>query len=272
MAVTDRWHEGAPYERYIGRWSRLVAERFVDGLPLEPGARWVDVGCGTGALTAAAIARWAPATIVGVDPSEGFLAVASERPGVAGRAGARFLVGDAQHLPLPDDSADAVVSGLVLNFVPDPAAALVEAVRVAAPGALVAAYVWDYVEGMRLLRIFWDAAASVDVDAAALDEGRRFPICRPEPLVELWSGAPGMDAASVGVEPIDVDTVFADFDDLWSPFLGGQGPAPSYLASVTDAARGAIRERMREATDAATRPDGSIALVARAWAVSGRVG
>ncbi|MRX44549.1 class I SAM-dependent methyltransferase [Agromyces kandeliae] len=272
MTVTDRWQDGAPYERYVGRWSRLVAERFVDSLDAERGIRWLDVGCGTGALTAAAIERWSPSSILGVDPSEGFLAAARERPGIAGRAEARFVVGDAQHLPVPDDAVDVVVSGLVLNFVPDAAAAVAEFTRVAAPGGLVAAYVWDYADGMRMLRTFWDAAASVDPAASELDEGRRFPTCRPEPLRELWSGSPGMDADSVRVEPVEIDTVFSDFDDLWAPFLGGQGPAPTYLASVTDATREAIRDRMRQSVAPATRSDGSIAMRARTWAVIGRLG
>jgi len=270
MGVHDRWDDGEPYERFIGRWSRIVAGRFVDELGAERGIRWLDVGCGTGALTAAAIERGSPSTIVGVDPSAAFLATARDRPGIAGRVGVRFVVGDAQHLPVPDDSADVVVSGLVLNFVPDVEAAVAESTRVSAPGALVAAYVWDYAEGMRMLRLFWDVATSIDETAAALDEGRRFPICRPGPLRRLWSDAPGMDADSVRVEAIEIDTVFTDFDDLWLPFLGGQGPAPSYLASATDAARAAIRDGMRQATTPATRPDGSIALRARAWAVIGR--
>ncbi|RXZ51386.1 class I SAM-dependent methyltransferase [Agromyces binzhouensis] len=270
MVVADRWHDGGPYERYIGRWSRPVADRFLESLDAERGIRWVDVGCGTGALTAAVVERYAPSSIVGVDPSEGFLAAARDRPGIVGRPEVRFVVGDAQHLPLPDGAADAVVSGLVLNFVPDAAAAVAEFSRVAAPGGLIAAYVWDYSGGMRMLRHFWDAAAAVDPAAVALDEGRRFPICDPQPLRDLWSAAPGMDGDSVRVDAIDVETVFSDFDDLWSPFLGGQGPAPSYLASATDAARTAVRDRMRATVEPATRPDGSIALNARAWAIVGR--
>ncbi|WP_353826536.1 class I SAM-dependent methyltransferase [Agromyces sp. SYSU T0242] len=271
MTVADRWQLGAPYERYIGRWSRLVASRFVDGLCAPHGLRWIDVGSGTGVLVAAILDQCAPSSVLGVDPSEGFLEVARVRPRVTGRPAARFEVGDAEHVPVADGSADVVVSGLVLNFVPDPPAALAEFSRIAAPGALVGAYVWDYAEGMELLRLFWDAATSVDPDAAALDEGRRFPLCAPEPLRDLWTSAPGMDADSVVVQSIDVDSVFADFDDLWDPFLGAQGPAPSYLAETTDAARTEIRDRMRAATASRTRSDGAIELHARAWSVSGRL-
>ncbi|WP_353814796.1 class I SAM-dependent methyltransferase [Agromyces sp. SYSU T00266] len=269
MGKADLWHDGEPYERYVGRWSRLVAATFVDVLDSRPGLRWLDVGCGTGALTDAVIERWSPASIVGVDPSEGFLAAARARPRAEG-ADVRFVVGDAEHLPLPDGSVDAVVSGLVLNFAPDPAAAVAEFTRVAAPGALIAAYVWDYAEEMQMLRTFWDAAAALDPDAAELDEGRRFPLCRPEPLRQLWSDAPEMDVATVRIKSIEIGMAFEDFDDLWEPFLGGQGPAPTYLQSLTDASRAAVRDRMREATSFGCRPDGSIMLRARAWVVVGR--
>ena len=268
MRIPDRWQDGAPYERYVGRWSRLVADRFVDELGAARGIRWLDVGCGTGALTEAIVERCDPASVTGVDPSPGFLAGARARPRLAGLTTVRFEEGDAMRLPAADGSADVVVSGLVLNFVPDPAAALAEFGRVAAPGALVAAYVWDYAGGMQFMRLFWDAAVAVDPESAALDEGRRFPLCRPEPLRELWTTALGGDAASVRVWPIEIDTVFVDFDDLWTPFLGGQGAAPAYLAAVTDDTREAIRERVRASV--AVGADGSMALTARAWAVAGR--
>ncbi|WP_430647481.1 class I SAM-dependent methyltransferase [Agromyces sp. GXS1127] len=269
MTGADVWQDGEPYERYVGRWSRLVAARFVDVLDAELGIRWLDVGCGTGALTSAVIERWAPAAIIGVDPSDGFLAAARADPGIARHPEARFVVGDTEHLPVPGGSVDAVVSGLVLNFVPDAAAAVAEFTRVATPGGLVAAYVWDYADGMQLLRTFWDAAVAIDPDAAELDEARRFPLCRPEPLRQLWSGAPGIDVDSVRVKSIEIGMVFTDFDDLWNPFLGGQGPAPTYLQSMTDASRAVLRDRMREDTSRGCRPDGSIMLRARAWVVVG---
>src|SRR5262249_2652862 len=160
--------------------------------------------------------------------SEGFLASAKARivdPRVT------FKVGDAQSLPLPDRRFDAVVSGLALNFVPDPQRAVAELARVATVDGMVAAYVWDYAGGMARMRDFWDAAVPLDPAVAQLDEVRRFPICRPEPLQELWNGA---GLREVAVEPIEVDTTFADFDDYWTPFLGGQGPAPSYTMSLPD--------------------------------------
>jgi SAM-dependent methyltransferase len=214
------------------------------------------VGCGTGALAEAIVAGAQPAAVVGVDPSEGFLGVAK-----ASNPGVEFHIGDARAIPLGDNSFDAVVSGLALNFVPEPALAVAECARVAKEGGVVAAYVWDYAEGMEMMRHFWDAAAELDPAAEELDEGRRFSMCRPEGLRELWSGM-----GDVSVEPIDIPTVFHGFDDFWRPFLGGQGSAPGYAMSLSEDRRGRLRERLRERLG-----DGDISLKARTWAVVGRV-
>jgi hypothetical protein len=128
----------------------------------------------------------------------------------------------------------------------------------------VALYVWDYADRMEMMRRFWDAAVALDPSAGALDEGRRFTVCRPEPLRALFEGA---GLAQLETRAIDVPTVFRDFDDYWTPFLGGQAPAPGYCKSLGEEARGALRERLRASLPA--RPDGSIHLVARAWAVRG---
>lgn len=261
MSGPEVWNVGAAYERYVGRWSRRVAERFVRGLDVPAGARWLDVGCGTGALTAAVLRRGAPSDVCGVDRSDGFVAHA-RREMTDPRA--RFSVGDARALPFPTGRFDAVVSGLVLNFVPEPAAAAAELVRVAARGGVVAAYLWDYADGMQMIRQFWDAAVTLDASAAEQDEGRRFPLCRPDALRALWLGA---GLTGVEVEPIDAPTVFRDMDDYWSPFLGGQGPAPGYVGSLDDEHRAALIGRLRERLPQA--PDGSISLTARAWAVRG---
>jgi len=203
-----------------------------------------------------------PSSVVGVEPSEGFLETA--RATLRGRA--VLLRGSATAIPLGDADADAVVSALLLNFLPDPPRALAEMMRVAAPGGVVAAYVWDYAEKMEMMRAFWDAAVEVTPAAAPVDEAVRFPLCRPEGLVGQFSAA---GLTRVEVTPIDIATRFTSFDDYWRPFLGGQGPAPAYAVSLDEDARARLRDRIRERLPFGA--DGSISLTARAWAVRGEV-
>src|SRR5262245_27953104 len=198
------WAVGDAYEPYIGRWSRHVAREFLAWVAVEDGAAWLDVGCGTGALSQTVLAQASPAALLGVDPSQGFVAFAKaalhdER--------ARFVVGDGRWLPVADGRFDAVVSGLVLNFVPDPAQAVREMGRAARAGGRVAAYVWDYAGKMELIRHFWDAAVARDPAAVSLDEGRRFDLCRPERLTRLFENE---GIAGVRARPIDVATTFRD--------------------------------------------------------------
>lgn len=260
--VSDTWERGSPYEQYVGRWSRQVAPRFLSWLDVPPGRRWLDVGCGTGALCAAIVDRCAPSSVAGVEPSKGFLETARQNLGER----VAFHAGSATAIPLGDASVDAAVSALVLNFVDDPRAALAEMARVAGTGGTIAAYVWDYASKMELMRKFWDAAVELDPASARLDEGARFPLCRPEPLEKLFAGA---GLTGVEVAPIDIATRFASFEDYWQPFLGGQGPAPAYAMSLDDAARARLRERIRARLP--LEADGSIPLTARAWAVRAAV-
>ncbi|HET9110471.1 MAG TPA: methyltransferase domain-containing protein [Ktedonobacterales bacterium] len=254
----DTWSNGAKYEAYVGRWSRLVAREFVPWLAVPSAKRWLDVGCGSGALTQTILAGAEPDAVTGVDRSEGFL---SHARATITDPRAHFLVGDAQALPVESGRYDAIVSGLVLNFVPDSERAVAEMARAATPGGTVAVYVWDYAGEMQFMRAFWDAAAEVDPGARELDEGSRFPICHPDALERLFSAA---NLCDVTTRAIDIDTTFRDFDDYWTPFLGGQGAAPSYLETLDEERRTAIRERLRAA--APTAPDGSISLTARVWA------
>jgi SAM-dependent methyltransferase len=258
----DRWSSGAAYEGYIGRWSRIVAPLFLDWLDVRAGADWLDVGCGTGVLTRAILERVEPRSVVGVDPTAAFLEHART---ATTDARARFETASADATGQPDASVDAVVAGLVLNFVPDLSAALVEAQRVVRPGGIVAGYVWDYASGMQLLRAFFDAAIALDPAMAEHDEGVRFPVTREGRLAVAFAAA-GLD--DVRQRPIDIPTVFRDFDDLWSPFLRGTGPAPAYVVGLDEPDRTALRERLRASLP--SEPDGSIHLTARAWAVRGR--
>jgi SAM-dependent methyltransferase len=259
-SALDTWAVGAGYEAYVGRWSRLVAREFVRALGVPPHRRWLDVGCGTGALAQAILENAEPDAVVGIDRSEAFIRHA--RAATSPRA--KFQAGDAQTLPVASGGFDAVVSGLVLNFVAAPAKMVAEMVRAGRPGSTVALYVWDYAGRMELMRYFWNAATILDPAAAALDEAARFPICAPDALQALFDTA---RLVGVTTRAIEVPTVFRDFDDYWAPFLGGQGPAPGYAMSLPAERRIGLRERVRSTLP--TAPDGSISLTARAWMVSG---
>jgi SAM-dependent methyltransferase len=260
--VSDTWERGDPYEQYVGRWSRRVAPLFLSWLNIPAGRKWLDVGCGTGALCAAIVDHCSPSSVVGVEPSEGFLKTARES--LAGRAA--FHRGSATEIPLDDASVDVVVSGLVLNFVPDPRAALAEMARVTVNGGAIGAYVWDYAGKMELMRFFWNAAVELNPDDVRMDEGVRFPLCRPEALVELFASS-GLNG--VEVTAIDIPTPFASFEDYWRPFLGGQGAGPAYAMSLDETARARLRDRIRERIP--TEADGAISLAARVWATRATV-
>jgi SAM-dependent methyltransferase len=262
-AINDTWVQASSYEFYVGRWSRVVADRFLQWLAVPDAQAWLDVGCGTGALSERILTRCAPERLVGVDPSDGFLSHArAHMPDER----AEFRRGDALALPVADHCCDVAVSGLVLNFVRDAPQALAEMRRATRPGGRVAAYVWDYAGEMQMMRCFWDAAAALDPAARDLDEGVRFPLCRAAALRALFEGA---DLREVEVCALDIPTVFMNFDDYWSPFFGGQGPAPGYCVSLSEGARAALRERIKAALPIG--PDGKIRLTARAWAVQGAV-
>jgi trans-aconitate methyltransferase len=257
------WGAGDAYERYMGRWSRRVAPVFARWVDAAPGARWIDIGCGTGILTSAVLAACEPAEIVGIDSSDVFL-----RSAVANVPDPRavFRHGDAQAIAEPDGGFDAAVSGLVLNFLPDKEAAIREMARVVRPGGDVALYVWDYAGHMQVMRAFFDVATALDPKAAEYDDKVKAPICRPKPLMEIL-GRFGL--CDVAVRAIDIPAAFDSFDDYWAPFLGGTGSAPKYCMSLDDAARERLKQEVRRRLP--TGPDGEILLSVRAWAAKGRV-
>jgi SAM-dependent methyltransferase len=259
----DAWQAGDSYEQYMGRWSRQIAPRFLDWLDTAADLDWLEVGCGTGALSSAIVARCAPRSVVSIDPSEGFLATA--RANVPDQR-VTFQAGDAQALPVESAGKDVIASALVLNFVPDKAKALAEMKRVARPGARVGFYVWDYPGGgVAFMRAFWQAAVELDPAAADLTEDKRFPFCTPDGLRALTAGA----GLAGEVTAIEVPTVFKDFNDYWRPFSLGTGPAPGYCASLTADARERLKERLR--VNLSAHEDGTIRLTARAWAVRAAV-
>jgi SAM-dependent methyltransferase len=256
------WLHADAYERYMGRWSRQVAPPFLRWLDRPAGQRWVDVGCGTGALSAAVLARCAPARVTGVDPSEGFLRKAREQLG--DRAELHCASGDA--LPLAGGCSDATVAALMLNFAADPAAVVKEMARVTAAGGCVAAYVWDYGGRMDLIRGYWDAARELDPTVQSQDTGPRVALCRPEALAALFEQC---GLAQVATRAVDIAMHFANFDDYWQPFLGGQGPAPAHAMGLPAPQREQLRERLRQRF--AARAGDAFELGARAWAVRGIV-
>jgi SAM-dependent methyltransferase len=262
-SAMETWGTGISYERYVGRWSRGIALEFLTWLELPSDQIWGDVGCGTGALVDAILTLAKPTCTFAIDRSEGFI---SEAKRTITNHSVGFMLADARALPWASASCDVTVSGLVLNFVPDALAVVREMTRVTKSRGRVAAYVWDYSGGMEMMRQFWDAAIEVNPEHVALDQAERFTICHPEPLRKLFRQG---GLRSPRVRPIEIPTIFKDFDDFWSPFLGKQGAAPTYLASLDNEDRTRIREALR--TRLTPSIDGSIALSARAWAVQGIV-
>jgi trans-aconitate methyltransferase len=258
------WGSGDAYERYMGRWSRRVAPIFTGWVDASPGARWIDIGCGTGVLASTILDLCEPSQVLGIDSSDVFLqSAAAHIPDPR----ASFRQGNAQEIPEPDGSFDVAVSGLVLNFLPDKDAAIREMARIVRPGGTVALYVWDYAGHMQVMRRFFDVATALDPKAAEYDDGVKAPICRPEPLRDILTRS---GLLNVEVRGIDIPAAFDSFDDYWAPFLGGTGSAPKYCTSLDDAARERLKEELRRQLP--TGPDGEILLAIRAWAVKGRVG
>ena len=254
----EHWAAGDAYEQFMGRWGSKVASHFLQWLKFPPDQRWLDVGCGTGALTRAIAAFAQPQLLVGLDPSRDFVHYASQQANEA-----TFLVAGGGDLGFRDKSFDAVVSGLALNFIPAPEQSLVEIYRVKSPVA------WRrHMSGnagkMEFLRYFWDAAVELDASAASSHEGHRFPICQPEPLRQLWQKA---GFHNISVDALDIPTVFDRFESYWQSFNRGNFPAPKYTLSLDKTHRRNLRTRLRATVP--TKSDGSIHMVARVSAVCG---
>lgn len=258
----DRWTSGSHYEQWMGRWSRLLAQEFVNWLYLPAGLQWIDICCGSGIVTQTIVESNAPASILGVDISAEQINFARQH---RTRSNVTFEIASAMALPFADGSFDTAVCGLGLNYIPDPGQGLKEFCRVTRAGGTVAAYVWDYAHGARFLREFWDAASAIDAEAAAFDQARRFPMCAPEALQDLFELA---KLENPTLYALEIVTRFTSFDDYWQPLLTGQGSAPNYLATRDRKIQAAIRERLRAALP--TDGDGTIELPARAWAIRAR--
>ena len=254
-----RFDDGTAYERYMGKWSQLAGETFLDWLAPKSGLRWLDVGCGNGAFTEMLVERCAPSSVQGIDPSEGQLAYARTRP--AARV-AQFRQGDAMAQPFPDDTFDVAVMPLVIFFVPDSARGVAEMARVVCAGGIVTAYAWDMEGGGFPYQALHDEMRGLGI---AVPTPPSPEASRVDSLRELWAGA-GLD--SVDTREIDVRRTFADFEDYWTTILGGPSVGPQ-LASMEPDTLALLKARMRELlpTDA----DGRVTYSARANAVKGRV-
>lgn len=258
----DNWSNGDPYEYFMGRWSKLMAPLFLQWLEVSDHYTWLDLGCGTGALSEAITNTYKIKGLYCVDPSAEFLAKAKERH----LQKATFLVGSASQIPIEAATMDIVVSGLALNFFPDLSAAFSEMKRVLKPNGIIAAYVWDYTGQMEFLRLFWDAARAIDKEADQLDEGTRFSVCNLARLQQVFEEA---SLTNIKLSYLTIATVFKNFDDYWQPFLGGQGPAPSYLASLNNQKQEQLKSAIQKKLF--VEPDGSIKLKARAIAIQGKL-
>ncbi len=254
---------GDAYERFMGRWSRDLAPLLVKFARVRDGDHVLDIGSGTGALAVAVSAAAPTSRVLGIEPAAPYVAFAQARHG-SGRV--TFEQGDAQQLRLPDASFDRTLSLLVVNFIPDPAKALDEMIRVTRAGGTIAAAVWDYAQGMEMLRAFWDEAIALTPGMDARDE-RHMPLSRSGELAALWRRHRMQDVVE---EALTIETAFSSFDDYWSPFLEKQGPAGAYVAALSAGDREQLRLRLRRRLlgDGADR---RIVLRARAWAVVGTV-
>ncbi|MHB8114155.1 MAG: class I SAM-dependent methyltransferase [Bellilinea sp.] len=259
--MNDPWRSGTAYERFMGRWSNLIAQRFLRWLAIPPDRVWLDVGCGTGSITKLILDSYRPKEIYAMDASSEFISHAQR---LITHPAVHFKVGLAQSLDLNSNSMDAVVSGLVINHIPQPEDAIKEMLRVTKPGGTAGIFLWDYAAGMQMLRYFWDVAIELDRKASKFDEGIRFPICQEGQLESRMREA---GLKQVEAYPIEINTVFQNFDDYWQPFLGNVGPASIYAMSLTSEDRQKIEDSLHKALPIAN--DGSISLTARAWAVKG---
>ena len=253
----------AGYERFMGRWSRLLAPGLIAFAGVKDGDHVLDVGTGTGSLGSAIETRMPSSRIVGIDPSEGFIAYAKKNA-KSGRA--QYEVGDAQALRFKEASFDNTLALLVMNFVPDPNKAAAEMRRVTRAGGVISACVWDYNAGMQSLRFFWDEAVALDPAIEPKDE-RHMKLSHQGQLGELWKKT---GLVNVQEEPLTIDQAFASFDDYWGPFTKGAGPGGAYVVSLSDERRGQLEARMRKRL-LGDRNDGAFTLKARAWCVRGEV-
>lgn len=249
---------GATYDAFMGRYSVRLADRFADAAGVTAGQTCVDVGCGPGALTSVLVDRLGAGAVSACDPSPTFIdACAARHPGV------RVQRGRAEELPFESDGFDHAMAQLVLHFVVEPERAAREMARVVHPGGLVSACVWDFDDGMEMLRGFWDAALAIDPDAP--DEARTLRFGRPGEIAALFATA-GLE--DVVESTLRVASEYRSFDELWTGFLAGVGPAGAYCVALADGDRHRLRAELFRRFGS---PHGPFTLGAVARCAVGRV-
>ena len=261
MGEADRlFTDGKAYERLIGRWSRLVGEDFLDWLDVPQGLRWLDVGCGNGAFTEEVVARNAPAAVFGIDPSEDQIAYARARPGTTM---VQYQIGDAQGLPFADSSFDIAIMALVISFVPDPAKAVGEMVRVVRPGGWVATYMWDLPGGGSPVTAMYTAFESLGWSGPVRPNP---PVSRLDALQDLWEKAA---LETIETRVIRIPVTYDSFDDYWNTNSAPIGPQGKLIAQMSAEKREQYRARLREHVPVAA--DGRVDYESFANAVKGCV-
>ena len=253
----------AGYERFMGRWSRLLAPHYIAFAGVKNGDRVLDIGTGTGSLAAAVEASMPASQIVGVDPSKGFISYAQKN---AKSTCVQFDVGDAQALKYKDASFDSTLALLVMNFVPDHHKAITEMRRVTRPQGIISACVWDYDQGMQMLRFFWDEAIALDPAIEPKDE-RHMKLSHQGQLGDLWKKA---GLINVKEESLVIDQAYSSFNDYWEPFTKGAGPGGAYVVSLPEDRRRQLEARIRTRL-LGDRADGPFTLKAKTWCVRGEV-
>jgi SAM-dependent methyltransferase len=264
-AAVPSYANPAAYEYFMGRWSARLAPLFIQFVGVRDGQRILDVGCGTGSLSRALLASGNAISVVGVDPTEDYIAFAQQE---AADSRARFRIGAAESLPFLDKSFDATMGLLVLQGMDEPARAVREMARTTRPGGSVAACEWDFRDGMPMYSLFWQAAEAVAPEAAARRRAEPPRRLGAQTMTELWIGA---GLASVRTTRLELSQAFGLFDDFWRPFLAGATPTCAFAAALDRETGGELANALRRIIPN-VRPDGSFALSARAHAVAGIAG
>lgn len=259
----ESWSSGNLYNAYMGKWSEQIAKQFIKWLQPSDNALWLDVGCGTGALTKTIVHQASPELIYGLDPSADFI---SEAKTFVQSPQVNFLVGSGTDIAFNNNHFDYAVSALALNFMPNPQTAIQEISRVTKENGIIALYVWDYIDKMEWLRYFWSSAVALDKSASQYDEGVRFPICQPDNLKALFESC---NLKDIELASLSIPAYFETFEAYWELLNIGNFPAPAYLKSLSKEKQTELKAHLQEAVP--TQPDGLIYMATRAWAIRGKL-